>query len=119
MDGTVKTMEEVKFSKDAFNYENMGKFKDYYKLVSRLGSGNLELTLGAFGEVYQCKHRETGVQRALKVIYKSSLDEEESEKLINEVKILKQLVGRWLTRRTTLISYSSMNSSRIKSATTS
>lgn len=55
------------------------------------------LTSGAFGEVYQCKHRKTGAHRALKVIYKSSLDEEESDKLINEVKILKQLVLRPLT----------------------
>lgn len=50
------------------------------------------INLGAFGEVYQCKHRKTAAHRALKVIYKSSLDEEESDKLINEVKILKQLV---------------------------
>lgn len=52
----------------------------------------LYFKVGAFGEVYQCKHRKTAAHRALKVIYKSSLDEEESDKLINEVKILKQLV---------------------------
>ena len=33
--------EEVKFSNKDFITENMGKFKDYYKLVSRLGSGKL------------------------------------------------------------------------------
>lgn len=39
VDVPVKSKEEVKFSKDAISYENEGKFKDHYKLVSRLGSG--------------------------------------------------------------------------------
>lgn len=36
----MKSKEEVKFTKDAISYENEGKFKDFYKLVSRLGSGS-------------------------------------------------------------------------------
>ena len=109
----------MKFSNRDFITENTGKFKDNYKLVSRLGSGKLFThNEGAFGEVYQCKHRETGAQRALKVIYKSSLDEEDSKKLINEVEILKELVRR-RNHRITLIFSNSTNSSRIRNATTS
>ncbi len=59
--GKVTKKEEVKFTNKDFIMENMGKFKDFYKLVSRLGSGKQKcFTLGAFGEVYQCKQRETG-----------------------------------------------------------
>ena len=47
--GKLTTKEEVKFTTKDFISENMGKFKDYYKLVSRLGSGNLASLSGAFG----------------------------------------------------------------------
>ena len=39
------TKEEVKFSNKDFITENMGKFKDHYKLVSRLGSGPTPIIL--------------------------------------------------------------------------
>ena len=44
----MKSKEEVKFTKDAISYENEGKFKDFYKLVSRLGSGSSFLNLRRF-----------------------------------------------------------------------
>ncbi len=46
---------------------------------------------GAFGEVRKCLHRETKALRALKVVNKSSLNEERQKKLINEISILKRL----------------------------
>jgi serine/threonine protein kinase len=48
--------------------------------------------LGAYGEVRQAKHRSTGQIRAVKIIQKHHQSKEEQEKLINEVKILKNLV---------------------------
>jgi calcium-dependent protein kinase len=49
--------------------------------------------LGAFGEVRMCVHRETGAQRAVKVLRKSHMDEDEKRMLFNEINILRELVG--------------------------
>ena len=52
---------------------------------------------GAFGEVRMCVHRETGAQRAVKVLRKSHMDDDEKKMLFNEINILRELV------RTTLL----------------
>ena len=49
--------------------------------------------LGAFGEVRMCVHRETGAQRAVKVLRKSHMDEDEKKMLFNEISILRELVS--------------------------
>lgn len=48
--------------------------------------------LGAFGEVRMCVHRETGAQRAVKVLRKSHMDDDEKKMLFNEINILRELV---------------------------
>ena len=48
--------------------------------------------LGAFGEVRMCVHRESGAQRAVKVLRKSHMDEDEKRMLFNEINILKEIV---------------------------
>jgi serine/threonine protein kinase len=48
--------------------------------------------IGAFGEVRMCVHRETGAQRAVKVLRKSHMDEDEKRMLFNEINILRELV---------------------------
>jgi serine/threonine protein kinase len=53
---------------------------------------NLTLLTGAFGEVRMCVHRETGAQRAVKVLRKSHMDDEEKKMLFNEINILRELV---------------------------
>jgi len=58
--------------------------EDYILLNPPLGQG-------AFGEVRQGKHRQTGFIRAVKIIEKQYQSPEEQQKLINEVQILKQL----------------------------
>lgn len=50
------------------------------------------IRLGAFGEVRMCVHRDSGSQRAVKVLRKSQMDSEEEKMLFNEINILKQLV---------------------------
>ena len=59
--------------------------------VARLAD-NL-LLLGAFGEVRMCVHRETGAQRAVKVLRKSHMDDDEKRMLFNEINILKEIVS--------------------------
>jgi serine/threonine protein kinase len=49
--------------------------------------------LGAFGEVRMCVHRDTGAQRAVKVLRKSHMDEDEKKMLFNEINILRNLVS--------------------------
>ena len=49
--------------------------------------------IGAFSEVRMCVHKETGAQRAVKVINKSELDEDELKMFLNEVKIVKTMVS--------------------------
>lgn len=50
------------------------------------------ISIGAFGEVRMCVHRDSGAQRAVKVLRKSHMDEDEKRMLFNEINILKELV---------------------------
>ena len=50
---------------------------------------------GAFGEVRMCVHRETGAQRAVKVLRKSHMDDDEKRMLFNEINILKEIVSEF------------------------
>jgi hypothetical protein len=45
-----------------------------------------------------CVHRETGAQRAVKVLRKSHMDEDEKRMLFNEINILRTLVSDFTTR---------------------
>lgn len=40
-----------------------------------------------------CVHRESGAQRAVKVLRKSHMDEDEKRMLFNEINILKEIVS--------------------------
>ena len=51
------------------------------------------LCTGAFGEVRMCVHRESGAQRAVKVLRKSTMDDDEKRMLFNEINILKEIVS--------------------------
>ena len=53
----------------------------------------LYVFIGAFGEVRMCVHRESGAQRAVKVLRKSNMDEDEKRMLFNEINILKEIVS--------------------------
>ena len=55
-----------------------------FKFLKLLGKG-------AFGEVRVCVHRDNGAQRAVKVLRKSHLDEDEKKMLFNEINNLKDL----------------------------
>ena len=45
--------------------------------------------IGAYGEVRKCLHKETKALRAVKIINKKCLAEDEKQKLLNEIDILK------------------------------
>ena len=82
----------------AFVKENFGNIKDFYKISSCIGRGKflkyssfikLIYIIGAYGEVRKCLHKETKALRAVKIINKKRLAEEEKLKLLNEIDILK------------------------------
>lgn len=67
-----------------FDFENKGKLKDHYKIGSLIGSG-------AFGDVRICLHKKTNTQRAVKIMYKADMSEEDEWLLKNEITILRSL----------------------------
>jgi serine/threonine protein kinase len=60
---------------------------------------------GAFGEVRMCVHRDTGAQRAVKVLRKSHMDEDEKKMLFNEINILRELVSPLFSLSALLFNY--------------
>jgi serine/threonine protein kinase len=46
-------------------------------------------SIGAYGEVRKCLNKETKALRAVKIINKKYLEEEEKAKLLGEISILK------------------------------
>lgn len=65
--------------------KNTNRVRDEYKIwADHLGKG-------AFGEVRKALHLESGVYRAIKIIYKAQASAEEQAKILNEIEILRQL----------------------------
>jgi len=67
-----------------FISKSEGKLRDSYRIGKVLGQG-------AFGEVRMCIHRESAAQRAVKVLRKSHMDDDEKRMLFNEINILKEI----------------------------
>jgi calcium-dependent protein kinase len=80
----MESVHDVKVKAGNFVMQHAGKLRDHYRIGKMLGSG-------AFGEVRVCVHRETGAQRAVKVLRKSHMDEDEKRMFFNEINILKDL----------------------------
>lgn len=74
----------IKVKANQFVMQHAGKLRDHYRIGKMLGSG-------AFGEVRVCVQRESGQQRAVKVLRKSHMDEDEKKMLFNEINNLKDL----------------------------
>jgi len=75
---------DLKIKASNFVSQHAGKLRDHYRIGKMLGSG-------AFGEVRVCVHRESGAQRAVKVLRKAHMDEDEKRMFFNEINILKDL----------------------------
>jgi calcium-dependent protein kinase len=77
-------MVDVKVQSTMFVKKGDGTLRDAYKIGKVLGEG-------AFGEVRLCTNRETGEKRAVKVLKKDQMDEEETAAMLNEINILKDI----------------------------
>lgn len=62
-----------------------------YLIDSNQFSLTCPISLGAYGEVRKCLNKETKALRAVKIINKKFLEEEEKKKLLGEISILKQM----------------------------
>lgn len=58
--------------------------KDYHVADTTLG-------VGAYGEVRECTHKVTKAKRAVKILKKQRLDEQEKNRMMNEINNLKML----------------------------
>lgn len=77
-------MENIKTKPSQFVSMNSSKLREVYRIGKMLGAG-------AFGEVRVCMHRESGVQRAVKVLRKANMDEDEKRMFFNEINVLRNL----------------------------
>jgi len=77
-------MENIKMKSSQFVSMNSAKLREVYRIGKMLGSG-------AFGEVRVCMHRENGAQRAVKVLRKAQMDEDEKRMFFNEITVLRDL----------------------------
>ena len=77
-------MTDIKVHNYTWINEKTGNIKDTYKITSCIGRG-------AYGEVRKCQHKETKTQRAVKIINKNCLEEEEKHKMLTEIDILRKM----------------------------
>ena len=96
----------ISSEKPKANSETTTELERSLELVSILFFVLIEsIWLGAFGEVRMCVHRESNAQRAVKVLRKSNMDEDEKRMLFNEINILKEIVSHFSSiRRLALLS---------------
>ena len=74
----------IKFGAKNFAMEHTSKFDEKYEMVEKLGEGN-------FGEVFCAKGKESESERAVKILTKSLIGEEEILVIENEIKILRSV----------------------------
>ena len=70
---------------DFINEHTSDNIREDYQIGKVLGTG-------AFGEVRVCTHRKSGIKRAVKILKKNFLKEEEQKKFFYEIDILKKMV---------------------------
>lgn len=81
----INTVDDIKIKSSNFIFKRKKVPSDYYDFVRELGSGS-------FGRVVLVKHKLTNLERAMKIIHKSYVNDEfDSDKIEEEILILKYL----------------------------
>ena len=75
-----KKKNSIKFLANSFVTQRCDSFNEHYEIVEQLGEG-------AYGEVYICKHKESGAERAVKILQVET--EEDAEIVLSEFNILR------------------------------
>jgi serine/threonine protein kinase len=71
---------------DFINEHTSDNIREDYQIGKVLGTG-------AFGEVRVCTHRKSNIKRAVKILKKNFLKEEERNKFFHEIEVLKNVVS--------------------------
>lgn len=77
-------VEQINVTHSMFVGKHDGKLRDFYKVGKVLGEG-------AFGQVRVAQNRDSGAKRAVKMLNKATMDEDEKRMLFNEINILKDI----------------------------
>lgn len=77
-------VEQIDVSQAMFIGKAEGKLRDFYKVGKVLGEG-------AFGQVRVAQNRDSGAKRAVKMLTKATMDDDEKRMLFNEINILKEI----------------------------
>lgn len=72
--------QSFKFSANNFVTQRYDSFNEHYEIVELLGEG-------AYGEVYVCQHKESGAERAVKIL--KIEDQDDAKVILNEFDILR------------------------------
>lgn len=80
----VLPQERLKFSRKTFIKHRIGKLLADYDIKEVLGHG-------AFGKVYKAIHRSTRLERAVKMIDKTNITQENKDRVLREVEILAEV----------------------------
>jgi serine/threonine protein kinase len=87
---TTTMTKSIMINPSQFVREITANFKDHYVMGKKLGGGtNIYKSIGAYGQVYTCTQKSTQLIRAVKVMEKSAIDEDDKERFFAEIKILK------------------------------
>ena len=81
---------KLKIKSEQFIHHSEGRLENSYVLERILGSG--EIYTGAYGRVYEGRHISSGAKRAVKVIERFRLPEDQLDQMLSEVTLLKSLV---------------------------
>ena len=75
------------------NKKNYDQFIKEYEVLDFIGKGIIDnLNKGTYGLVKKVRHRESNQIRAMKIIDKDILGEDEEKLMLKEIEILKKLV---------------------------
>ena len=85
-----------------FILENSKALGSTYQFSQKLGQGStFYWSLGTYGTVYKVVHKVTKEKRATKLIQRNSVPKGQEGNLLSEIKVLKELVQKFLIHRIT------------------
>jgi serine/threonine protein kinase len=88
-------MNGLRINKMQFISQQTARFQDNYTLLKFLGQGkisNANFTFkGGYGEVKICKSKDSGEEKAVKIINKAKMTEKQKRMFQNEIEALRKL----------------------------
>ena len=80
---------KISINPSQFISQSYNRFSHSYRIGNKIGGGNFVYNKGAYGEVYECYQRESGLPRAVKVIQRDEIGSQDEQRFLREIEILK------------------------------